>query len=153
MINKRVISSVKKTLGNIESSLFPTLKDVFTKRADIIKEIQTDEQLFTKGEDSKGISITPSYANSTISFKIKNNQPFDRVTLKDTGGFYASINVIADNDKLVIETSIEYAKYLTAKYGKEILGIQDMELKEFVKRYIEPELETNICKIISTEKL
>lgn len=153
MINKSVIASVKRTLGKIEESLFPTLKDVFAVRGDIIKEIQTEEQLFDKGETSKGISITPSYARSTISIKIKKNQPFDRVTLKDTGDFYNSVNVIAQKDQVIIEATAEYAKYLTGRYGKDILGIQDMELTKFFKRYIVPELDKNIYRIIAIDSL
>lgn len=152
-INTSIIKRVRETLAKIEASLYPTLKDVFTQRADVIKGIQTDVQLFSKGEDSQGLTIHPDYADSTISLKISKGQPTDRVTLKDTGNFYNSIRVIAEQDRLIIETSISYAKFLVDKYGEDILGIQDMEMKEFFLRFIKPEIERNINNIISDSKL
>lgn len=152
-INKNVIRHVKKTVNKIEESLFPTLRQVFTQNADVIKFIQTQEQLFKRGEDSRSISITPKYAQSTLAHKLRKRQPTDRVTLKDTGDFYESINVVATKDSLVIETSIEYAHFLVKRYGKEILGIQRIELSSFYEKYIEKEIEQNVNDIIRTNQL
>lgn len=150
--NRGVIRKVKAAVKDIEDSIFPTLKDVFTRYSDIIKEINTEQQLYDLGQDSKSKSLG-KYAESTKRIKIRKIQPIDRVTLKDTGDFYESIRIIAKDDELIIETSIEYAKYLTRKYGADILGIQDMELLDFTKKYIFPELESNINEIIKSKML
>ena len=150
--NRAVIRKIKAAIQDIEDSIYPTLKDVFTKHSDIIKEINTEQQLYAVGQDSKGKSLG-SYAESTKRIKIRKRQPIDRVTLKDTGDFYESVRIIAKDDELIIETSIEYAKYLTKKYGADILGIQDMELSDFTKKYIFPELENNINEIIKAKML
>ena len=152
-INTSIIKRVRETLAKIEKSIYPTLEDVIDKYAHVLEDIITQNQLFAKGEDSKGISIHPDYADLTIDFKIENNQPFDRVTLKDSGDFYRSITVESSNNQLIISASIEYAADLMGKYGNDILGIQPEEMKAFFKKYVIPELITNINNIISDSKL
>lgn len=152
-VNKAVFKRLKATIKEIEESIFPTLKDVFNLEVGEIKNIQTNVQLFTKSEDREGITIHPEYTNFTISIKLSKGQPTDRVTLKDTGAFYRSINVVATSNQLIIETSISYAKKLVEKYGEDILGIQDMEMKEFVIKFVMPQLEKNIKTIISKNRL
>lgn len=145
--NRTIIAGVKAKVKDIEKVLYPTLKDVFTKYDNVIKQTNTQEQLFTLGQDAKAQSLG-SYAESTKRIKIRKRQPIDRVTLKDTGDFYDSITVTATDKEVIIETTIEYAQFLVKRYGKEILGVQDMFLKDFYDRYIVPELESEITKII-----
>lgn len=146
-INRSIIKGVKDRIKDIEKVLYPTLKDVFTRYDNVIKDTNTQEQLFKLGQDAKGDSLG-SYAASTKRIKIRKRQPIDRVTLKDTGDFYDSITVTATDKEVIIETSIEYAQFLVKRYGKEILGVQDMFLKDFYDKYIVPELENEITKII-----
>jgi len=153
LINTSIIRQVKQAVKEIEESLYPTMMDVFNKEADVLKGIQTDVQLFTKSQDRKGLTIHPDYADSTISIKLKKGQPTDIVTLKDTGDFYGSIEVRATSNQLIISASVEYAKYLTGKYGQDILGIQNMEMKEFFIKFIKPQIEKNISDIISRNKI
>lgn len=146
-INRSIIKGVKKKLDKIEKVIYPTLRQVFNRYKNVIKRDNTKEQLFKLGQDAKGDSLG-SYADSTKRIKIKKRQPVDRVTLKDTGDFYDSITVTATDTEVIIETSIEYAKYLVKRYGKDILGVQDMLLKDFYEKYIVPELDKKINKII-----
>jgi hypothetical protein len=158
--NRNVIKKVKVAVEDIESSIFPTLKDVFTRHSDIIKEINTEQQLYARGENSKGVSLG-SYAESTRRIKIKKIQPVDRVTLKDTGDFYKSIEIIVEDDQIQIvsnlktdgEDDVDYYIFLTLQYGDNILGIQEKELLDFTKKYISPELENNINEIIKAKML
>jgi len=145
--NLSVMKGVKKKLKQIENVLFPTLKEVFTKYNSIIKDANTQKQLFDLGQDANTTSLG-DYAESTKRIKIRKRQPIDRVTLKDTGAFYENITVKASDTEVIIEASISYAKWLTKKYGKDILGVQNMFLKDFVLKYVFPELETEIHKII-----
>ena len=148
MINKSIIRRVKKTIDEIEKSLYPTLKQVFNNNKTIIEALNTDDQLYNNSIDSKGLTLKPSYAQSTIDYKRRNNQISVRVTLRDTGDFYDSVNVIAEDRQLIIESSVEYAKFLTAKYGKDILGVTNDNLEDFYNKYIAKEIDTNINKII-----
>lgn len=152
-INTSIIKQVRATVKEIKEAIYPTLEDVFNKYAHILEDIVTQNQLFAKGEDSKGISIHPDYADLTIDFKIEKKQPFDRVTLKDTGAFYRSIDVESSNNQLTISSSIEYAADLMKKYGTDILGIQPEEMKAFFEKYVIPELRTNISEIIERNKI
>lgn len=151
-VNKSILNNVRRAIRKIEKSLYPTLKDVFNSNADIVKRLNTEAQLY-EGKDSKGLSITPSYARSTISIKLKKAQPVDRVTLKDTDNFYNSFNVIADNNKVTIEATADYAKYLTARYGNDIIGLQDVNLIDFYNKYIKKDIEKNVKTIIRNNKL
>jgi hypothetical protein len=151
-INKSILRKVRRTVNKIENAIYPTMQQVFNKYDNVIKEYNTQQQLFDKGQDSKGLSLKP-YARSTISIKIRKGQPTDRTTLKDTGAFYNDVNVIAEPDKLIIEASIEYAKYLVSRYGEDILGVQNQNLQDFYDKYIEQQLDKNINKIISANKL
>lgn len=151
-IDKSILRKVRRTVNKIENAIYPTMQQVFNKYDNVIKEYNTQQQLFDKGQDSKGLSLKP-YARSTISIKIRKGQPTDRTTLKDTGAFYNDVNVIAEPDKLIIEASIEYAKYLVARYGEDILGVQNQNLQDFYDKYIEQQLDKNINKIISANKL
>lgn len=153
MIDRSVIREVVNTVRSIEHAINPTIQDVFTRFDNLIKEIQTDDQLFDKGIKSTGLSITPSYAVSTIQRKIKKNQPFDRVTLRDTGLYYESIEVDAQDDQLIISTNLFYAKFLRDRYGDDVLGLTAENLKELLDQLVIPKLKSNIENIIDRNKL
>ena len=145
-----ILNSVRDKVQSIQDVIYPTLKDVINSNASVLKEIQNKDQLFNKCQDSKGITIKPSYTKKTISIKLRKGQPTDRVTLNDTGSFYQSVQFIGDDDKLVILAKVDYAAYLTKRYGKAILGIQDMNFEKFYNQYIVPELTENINSIIES---
>jgi len=55
-------------------------------------EGQTTSQLFAKGEDIFGVSLG-DYSVFTIQEKVRKNQRFDHITLRDTGAFYETFTV------------------------------------------------------------
>ena len=81
-----------------------------------------NNQLFETGEDGDGVSLG-SYANSTIEIKKRKNQPFDRVTLKDTGFFYSTYSVKPFNGGFEISADgkVSEGVDLLVKYGENIL--------------------------------
>lgn len=150
MLNLAPIRHLKQKVVSLELLVNQALKDTFEQNEDLLIEIQTQVQLFQKGETSKRISIVPSYAQSTINKKKRKNQPFDRVTLKDTGALYNSVKFEAFDDKLVITTNVPYTKYLTAKYGADIFGIQDLEMEDFLEKYYLPFYKRSAKKLLLT---
>ena len=91
----------------------------------------------------------PSYALSTKIVKQRNNQPTNRVTLKDTGDLYASIKVETTTNEMIISANVEYFKYLVAQYDSNIiLGLQRPFLEKFVKGVIVPNLGVKWRNII-----
>ena len=135
-----------KRVREIKSLINPTLKQVFTvKKAEVIK-INTEQQLYDKGENALKISlkIKNPYKPRTVEIKKIKGQPSDRVTLNDTGAFYKSFKVIPrKNEVEIIATSVK-TEHLVKKYGEEILGLQEGFLKTFYEDNIEPKLEKKI---------
>lgn len=134
------IQLVRNRLKEFKESINPIIKETFDDNELVIVNYQTDEQL-SKGKNSKGVSIRPAYTRLTISIKKKKGQPFDRVTWKDTGELYKNIKVNTTNDQMEITTSVEYAEKLIIKYGDDTLGIQEEFLKDFLNKYILPNLK------------
>lgn len=119
-------------------TLYNRLKDVdlefeaaeaFNDAADAYKKLNA-EQMYT-GKKSDGQDITPNYAASTIRAKKRKGQPYDRVTLRDTGVFQQKIIVYADNENIYIDSDVEYSKHLAQKYTEKIFGLEKSNRKEF----------------------
>ena len=98
-------------------------------------------QLYELGEDSLGKSLG-DYANTTIegtsSFlgKKQKAQPFDRITLKDTGGFYASFIVKPYKGGFEIDADATAGdKNLFDELGNDILGLNDENLQIIINFY------------------
>lgn len=96
------------------------------------------------GLDGNMRRIVPPYAISTIKKKIKKGQPYDRVTLKDTGEFYDSLHVEFDSEGFRVLSNDEKAKYLIARYGKAILRIDDEDFTRFIRFVIRPILKEKL---------
>ena len=139
---ERAIQKIKE----LEDSIYPTIKETFDTYGSVIKEYQTEEQLY-KGKKSDGSDIRDLrnkniiYKPITISIKLQKGQPIDRVTWKDTGRLYRDLKVTAYSDYVEIKTSVPYAKKLFEQYGNDILGIQKELLLKFTNNYILPNLK------------
>lgn len=102
---------------------------------DLVIDLNTKHQLF-EGVDSKNVtlsSIGGGYAPVTISFKRTNNQPFDRVTLKDTGAFYRSFNVRYEMGGIVIDAdTVKDGEDLRERWGNDILGLNNESIEKLI---------------------
>lgn len=81
------------------------------------------EQMWA-GETALGNRINPPYTLYTTMIKAKKGQPTDRVTLRDTGAFYAGIFVKREGDELVFGSKDAKTVELTEKYGEAIFGLK-----------------------------
>ena len=100
-------------------------------------------QLYFKGIDAIGVSLG-EYASSTINFSLDagdpfdgkkaKNQPFDRITLKDTGAFYKSfvLELQKNADLLINANTIKDNIDLRIRYGEDILGLTEQSLERVV---------------------
>lgn len=110
----------------------------------LIIEMNTIDQLYDKGIDSKGRtlkSIGGDYSFVTKDIKSFLNQPFDRVTLKDTGEFYESFNVrVTSTDFTIQADTMKDEDNLTDRWGDDIIGLTEEslnKLRDFAQeRYI-----------------
>ena len=104
-----------------------------------ILDLNRIDQLFNQGIDSKGQSLG-EYAASTIlgtskfKGKIEKGQPTDRVTLKDTGDFYKSFNILFEEDgfEITADENIDYVPKLLDTYGEDIVGLTTDNLQEAI---------------------
>lgn len=91
--------------------------------------LNTIDQLYNKGIDSKGQSlenIGGSYSPFTIEEKIRKGLPYDRITLRDSGDFYASFKIVNRGGALVIEAeTLKGNKDLTEEWGTDIIGLTE----------------------------
>lgn len=105
----------------------------------------TTEQLYNEGVDANNKTLG-QYAASTIegttSFlgKKAKGQPFDHITLRDTGAFYNSFKVVKTQDGLLIQAnSIKDDTDLRVEYGKDIVGLTEESLSKVI---LEAKLKT-----------
>ena len=104
-------------------------------------------QLYGLGEDSTGArldEIGGEYKPFTIQEKNRKGQPTDRVTLKDTGEFYMSFDVIPFKGGFTIEANtIKDGQDLESRWGGDIIGLNEENTNivlEFYKSAIQTQL-------------
>jgi transcription initiation factor TFIIIB Brf1 subunit/transcription initiation factor TFIIB len=101
----------------------------------LILDLNRIDQLFERGINSEGQSLG-EYAQSTIigtakfKGKIEKGQPTDRVTLKDTGEYYESFDLLFNNDTIEFTSQDNYD--LIGRY-KEHLGLTTDNLQEAIQ--------------------
>lgn len=105
-----------------------------------VLDLNRQGQLFDEGINSEDESIKligGDYSAKTKRIKQAKGQPTNRVTLKDTGGFYRSFAIrnTADGFEIVANTIKEDGD-LAERWGKEILGLTDESKMELVFRLV-----------------
>lgn len=111
-----------------------------------ICDMNAQEQLYEQGVNALGVSIADyaPYSPVTIQIKQAKGQPTNRVTLRDDGDFERSFFLNIDRQKFTIMASDWKTEELTAKYGKQILGLTPQNKSILAQDYIYPDLLTKI---------
>lgn len=140
----------RRAVLEMKDSIPKMIKETINKESKVIRELQTDNQLF-KGKDSKGESIVPSYTPYTIKIKKEKGDPYDRVTLSDTGNFYDTLVIEAFDDHYKIEFSptLAYGQKLIEKYGSNVLGIQNELMVNFINTFVRDNLKKDWNDILT----
>lgn len=133
-------------LRKFKDILHQELREEILENKPVIIRMVTENQLYERGVNGQNIFIASyqPYAPRTIQNKIRKGQPTDRVTLKDTGEFYKSFDVVFDENGFYITSNDDKAKYLIEKYGRTIFRLTDDNLTTLLQEYVRP---------ILTEKL
>ena len=107
-----------------------------------ICEMNSEDQLYELGINRVGVSIMDymPYTPKTIELKEIKGQPTNRVTLRDTGDFYASFKIITEPDKFTIIATDYKTDGLIRKYGRQILGLTDENAQGLAHGYLLPGL-------------
>ncbi len=96
--------------------------------------IELNKRQLKVGQDDQGKIITPPYTAMTVSIKKAKGQPYDRVTLKDTGDFQDGMNMrrVAAGNEI---SSYDWKTIsLTQKYGVDIFGLNEKNKGIFCNR-------------------
>lgn len=133
-------------LRKFKDILNDELKNEIMKHEDVIIQMVVRDQLYDQGIEGHGISIMSyqPYTARTMQIKQRKGQPYDRVTLRDTGEFYSSLHVEFDDDGFYVTSTDDKAKYLLARYGKTIFRLTNQNFTELLRNYIRPELQQKL---------
>lgn len=140
------IKNLVYRLRKFKDILSDELKNEIMKHEDVIIQMVVRDQLYDQGIEGRGISIMSyqPYTARTIQIKQRKGQPYDRVTLRDTGEFYSSLHVEFDDDGFYVTSTDDKAKYLLARYGKTIFRLTNQNFTELLRNYIRPELQQKL---------
>ena len=138
-----------KNINNLDlNDIFKTLWSDNKVQQYIIKLNTRGEgtsQLYNFGINSEGKSIG-EYSDNTIQIKAFNGQPVDRVTLYDTGEFYESFIVIANQKGFKITADpIKEDNNLFEDWGKNIVGLTK-ENEELLLVFVEKDFNKEFEK-------
>ena len=126
-------------------------KKIVRDNDNILIDMNAQDQLYAKGVNRLGVRIDEyqPYRHLTIQVKIEKRQPYDRVTLKDTGEFYDSFYVDTAEDRFYIKASDGKTNWLIKKYGAEIFGLTNDSLAEFINDYVKDEAYNRVKEILN----
>ena len=106
--------------------------DAIEANKELIIDTITEKQLFQHGEDGNGEKLPLPYAEKTQMIKRAKGQPIDRITLKDTGDFYASMVMVRQADSVRTYFTDYKSDRLYKDWGAEIGSISKRNLGEIV---------------------
>ena len=120
-------------------------QEVIKENENVIIDMNAENQLFKKGVNALGVSISSyrPYSDKTVEIKKMKGQPFDRVTLRDTGDFHSAFFVRVSRENFSIDSTDWKTKKLVKKYGDQkgdIFGLTDENLTELITEYVAPEV-------------
>lgn len=130
------------------------LSEIIKENEVWICEMNTEDQLYERGVNRVGVDIMDymPYTPKTIEIKEIKGQPTNRVTLRDTGDFHRSFEVVTDSDKFTIIAKDYKTDGLVRKYGRQILGLTDENAQELVTAYIYPDLLSKAREVLLNAK-
>ena len=133
-----------KIIQSFPQAIEDSIKRAVKKFDFVLVDYVVNDQMDKRGEDGEGEKIKPAYSRITIKIKQAKGQPTDRVTLHDTGDFHASVEIILQDRQFKVVSNVPHDKKIEEKYGNKVLGIQKRNLKEFVNKFLIPEIKKGI---------
>lgn len=150
------IKLIIKELENIKRDLPKEAQKIAKKYKDTILDYIREKQLFEKGIDGKGrrlIDFEP-YSPFTIVIKRQKGQPYDRVTLNDTGSFTDKMDLIfTDQNAIGFFSRDAKTPELIQRYGADIFTLTVDNRKEIDEKIFEVNLVEWVLKQIENKIL
>lgn len=119
---------------------------------DVVEENKTeveDKQIkqLEAGQNPDGSRITPEYSDLTIELKKMKGQPYDKVTLYDTGDFYRGIKLDLASDSFTLDSSDSKTDDLVDKYG-DVFGLTNEHKQELINDVFRPNAIDKVRKYL-----
>lgn len=143
MIIDDKIKRLREFESKVESNIILLAKDL----EHLILDMNRD-QIEGSGVSNDNQKITPKYTPFTVKIKKAKGQPTTHVTLHDTGEFLDSLFVVYGDHYFAIGADDPKVKKLERKYGKDIFGLIEKNLRELID-LIRPELQEKFKKDVS----
>lgn len=138
-----MISTLLERIKRFNSDLTEgkIFQEVVKENESVIVDMNAENQLFEKGVNALGVSISSyrPYSDKTVEIKKMKGQPFNRVTLRDTGDFHSVFFVRVSRENFSVDSTDWKTKKLVKKYG-DIFGLTDENLTELIMDYVAPEV-------------
>lgn len=123
----QTLSDLTKWVGVLNRQLQngTLLQSIIADNERFIVDCVANKQLYEQGQNALGVYIDSymPYSPITVEIKKQKGQPYDRVTLRDTGDFQKSIKVDANRTEFEIVATDRKTPALLGKYGEEIFGL------------------------------
>lgn len=132
---------LKRATDEIIRDYYKELINILSSLAKDIAETNADQLFAGLRADDTEMWDTRPYKPFTIAIKKEKGQPYDRVTLKDTGEFHRSIFVRFQGDNVIIDSNSDLRDKLVQKYGVTIFGLTKQN-KEALVRILQKRLNT-----------
>lgn len=144
------IKNLSYRLRSVKNALPKYLIDAIDKHEALILDLIRYEQLYKEGINGRGekISSYAPYTSYTKRRKYWKGQPYDRVTLKDTGKFYSKFTLARSQDGFFITSYDNKTSMLMDKYGKTIFRLTNHNFTTLVRDKIKPFIKRKIAEEI-----
>jgi len=129
-----------KFIESFESNLLSEFERTVMDFDFVLKDYIVNKQLFREGIDGDGKKLA-GYKRTTIKYKIAKGDPTDRTTLRDSGEFYAYIQIEAFSSYFTISSNVGYDNFIIKRYGRNILKITSENINDFMFTYFLPKLK------------
>ncbi len=132
-----MFEAIRKVTKNMQGITAARIIDILVNQPELnglIIELNTQDQLFKKGVDSKGLSLGV-YAPFTIEVKKAKGQPTNHITLKDTGDTYKTWKVTTLNGDIIIEANfIKDGEDIIKKnrLSEDVVGLTEENLQKII---------------------
>lgn len=117
------------------------LREIIIRNEDYILDLNR-AQLNDEGVNAQGEEIADyaPYSPYTVARKKKKGQPYDRVTLRDTGKFQAGFTLVVTPKTFRITSTDSKTGALTEKYGPYIFGLTPESKDQLIQQILLPAL-------------
>lgn len=132
-----ILKSTQKIVNDLKNVVDRSVKKATGKMID------ANEEQLDNGRLNTGSPITPEYSPSYAEKK-----GFPTPNLKDTGDWRNSIFINVKPDELTWGATDSKDRYLTAKYGEDIKGLEEKRAEEVFNKYVYPPINVFINKTV-----